>query len=104
MLDKNKVYSMPGETITPMVKSYMKTFMISIRRVDSLCGCVKNFYVSALSAESALLVGDTLVNPSGYVVEDVVSPGAVGYGVESTCECSTDSDGNTTSYPNGNVF
>ena len=104
MLDKNEVYSMPGSVETAMVRSFMKTFMIGIRKRDAQCDCVKNFYVRALSTDGAYKVGMTLVAGEGYLVETVVSPGTEGYGLESTCDCIIDSDGDVVSYPNGNVF
>jgi hypothetical protein len=105
MLDKNEVYSMPGSVVTKTVRSFMKTFMISIRKLDATCYCVQNFYVRALSSESAFDVGVALVGPYGYVVDEVINPGSDSYGTESTCSCA---GGNTindkTSYPNGNIF
>jgi len=108
MLDKNEVYSMPGSVVTKTLRSFMKTFMIGIRKREADCSCVENFYVKALSVDGAFKVGEALVGPSGYIVKDVISPGSDLYGIDEICSCMTDTNGNvnskTTTYSNGNVF
>ena len=82
MLDNNLVYGEPRSIVTPMLRSFMSTYMIRIRKLDEHED-VSYVYVKALSNDHAYTVAKMIVEPKGYIVKSVIEPGDELYGLTS---------------------
>lgn len=89
MLEANLVYG-EGRPISPLLKSFMSSYMVGIRKRRanlSDCGYV---YVKAMSKEHAFEVADKIVREKGWIVKSVEAPGSELYG---------DTEGSTVNTP-----
>jgi hypothetical protein len=82
MLDNNLVYGEPRSIVTPFMRSFLSTYMVSIRELDH--SKVSFVYVKAMSNDHAYDVAKQIVEPKGYIVKDVTNPGDELYGLTST--------------------
>lgn len=80
MLDNNLVYGEPRSIVTPLLRSFMSTYMIRIRKLD-VHNADSYVYVKALSNDHAYTVAKMIVEPEGYIVSGVVDPGDELYGL-----------------------
>lgn len=89
MLEANLVYG-EGRPISPLLKSFMSSYMVGIRKRRanlSDCGYV---YVKAMSKEHAFEVADKIVRKKDWIVKSVEAPGSELYG---------DTEGSTVNTP-----
>ena len=89
MLEGNLEYG-EGRPISPLLKSFLKSYMVGIRQRRanlSDCGYV---YVKAMSKEHAFEVADKIVREKGWIVKSVEAPGSELYG---------DTEGSTVNTP-----
>ena len=82
MLDNNLVYGEPRSIVTPLLRSFMSTYMIGIRMRVADKSDLSFVYVKALSSDHAYTVAKMIVEPKGYIVKSVDRPGDELYGNE----------------------
>ncbi len=82
MLDLTTTFYAPGEVTSPLLRSFMTTFQVSIRNRDAVSPASRNMYVKAFDSEQATGIASLLIAPYDMTVTGVMSAGSEDYGLE----------------------
>jgi len=75
MLDNNLVYGEPRTVVTPLLRSFMSTYMVGIRKRIADKSDLSYVYVKALSSDHAFEVADKIVREKDWIVKSIDNPG-----------------------------
>ena len=90
MLEANLEYGEVRPPVTPLLKSFMSTYMVGIRKRIADKSDLSYVYVKALSSDHAFEVADKIVREKDWIVKSVEGPGEELYG---------DTEGSTVNTP-----
>ena len=82
MLDLTTTFGAPGSVVTPLLRSFMSTFQVSIRNREANSSACRNMYVKAFDSEQAMGIASLIIAPYDMIVKSVMSAGSEGYGIE----------------------
>jgi len=81
MLDNNLVYGEPRTVVTPLLRSFMSTYMVGIRKRIADKSDLSYVYVKALSNDHAYEVASKIVSEKDWIVKSIDNPGEELYGL-----------------------